>query len=106
MRHEGESEGLFGLHGRRLLVVEDNPLCAEAVREWLQLCGATVETAATVRDALARIRRAAPDLVVRDVLLPRGAGWDLLAPMRKAVPDGRGVPAVPLARAPPSAVPG
>jgi len=106
MRHERESEGLFGLHGRRLLVVEDNPLCAEAVREWLQICGATVETAATVRDALARIRRAAPDLVVLDVLLPDGTGWDLLARMRKAVPGGRGVPAVAITGAPPSAVAG
>jgi len=87
-------------------VVEDNPLCAEAVREWLQICGATVETAATVRDALARIRRAAPDLVVLDVLLPDGTGWDLLARMRKAVPGGRGVPAVAITGAPPSAVAG
>ena len=105
MTDEGDSEGLFGLRGRRLLVVEDNPLCAEAVREWLRICGATVDTAATVRDALARIRRHAPDLVVLDVLLPDGTGWDVLERMRKA-PRSRGVPAVAITGAPPSTVAG
>src|SRR5207244_1124471 len=44
MTHD-DDEGLFGLEGRRLLVVEDNTDCAEAVRRWLEICGAQVTTA-------------------------------------------------------------
>jgi CheY-like chemotaxis protein len=87
-------EGLFGLAGRRLLVVEDNPGCAEAVRAWLEICGAQVTTAPTVDAALGRLRAEAPDLVLLDVTLPDGTGWDLVDELRTNVPGGARVPVV------------
>jgi CheY-like chemotaxis protein len=97
MEHE---EGLFGLAGRRLLVVEDNPACADAMREWLEICGASVTTVATVVAALERARARRPDLIVVDVNLPDGTGWDLLDQFRDSVPDGRAVPVVAITGAP------
>lgn len=87
-------EGLFGLGGRRLLLVEDNRGCAEAVRRWLEICGATVATAATVDDALVRVRTERPDLLVLDVQLPDGTGWDLLDRLHATVPESATVPVV------------
>jgi len=90
---EGE-EGLFGLAGRRLLVVEDNGDCAEAVRRWLEICGARVTTARSVVSALARMRASAPDAILVDVYLPDGTGWDLIDRVRASVPGGTQVPVV------------
>ena len=85
-------EGLFGLEGRQLLLVEDNHACADAVRHWLEVCGARVTTAATVGGALARIRHGAPDLVLVDVNLPDGTGWDVVDRVRAT--GGGAVPVV------------
>lgn len=97
-----EREGLFGLEGRRLLVVEDNRECADAMREWLEICGARVTTAPTVTAALARVRARRPDLMVIDVNLPDGTGWDLLDRVRDTVPEATTVPVVAITGAPPA----
>ena len=89
-----DDDGLFGLSGRRLLVVDDNGDCAEAVRRWLEICGAQVTTAGTVMSALARMRSDAPDLVLVDVYLPDGTGWDLVERVRETVPGGTRLPVV------------
>ena len=88
-----QGEGLFGLGGRRLLVVEDNEDCAGAVRQWLEICGARVSTARTVDSALTRVRHEPPDLVLLDVRLPDGSGWDLLERLA-SVPGAADVPVV------------
>ena len=87
-------EGLFGLEGRELLLVEDNHACADAVRHWLEVCGAHVTTAATVGGALARVRHGAPDLMLVDLNLPDGTGWDVVDRVRATVPGGGAVPVV------------
>ena len=89
-----EDEGLFGLAGRRLLVVDDNGDCADAVRRWLEICGARVTTARTVVSALARMRTEPPDAMVVDVYLPDGTGWDLVDRVRASIPGGMRVPVV------------
>jgi CheY-like chemotaxis protein len=86
-------EGLFGLGGRRLLVVEDNDDCACAVRQWLEICGARVSTARSVDAALTRVRHEAPELMLLDVRLPDGTGWELLQRVR-AMPACADVPVV------------
>ena len=89
-----DGKGLFGLEGRRLLLVEDNRDCAEAVRQWLEICGAHVTTASTVGSALATTESEAPDLLVVDVNLPDGTGWDVVERVRATVPGGTQVPVV------------
>ena len=91
---DDEGEGLFGLSGRRLLLVEDNDDCAAAVRYWLEICGARVTTADTVGTALARSRGEVPDLLLVDVFLPDGTGWDVVDRVRASDPAAERLPAV------------
>jgi CheY-like chemotaxis protein len=89
-----EREGLFGLGGRRLLVVEDNTLCADAVRGWLEICGASVATVGSIDAALDRLRVETPDLLLVDLHLPDGSGWDLLERVRASLPGAADLPTV------------
>jgi CheY-like chemotaxis protein len=101
---QDEEDGLFGLEGRRLLLVEDNPLCADAVRHWLEVCGARVTTASTVGSAVARSRGEVPDLLLVDVFLPDGTGWDVVDRVRASAPAATEVPAVAITGSPTPAV--
>lgn len=64
----------------RVLIVDDHPLVSHGVarliehEEGLAVCG----RAATVAEATALFEAERPDLVVLDILLPNGNGWDLL----------------------------
>ena len=69
--------------GRRVLVVDDEPMVREVVCAYLEREGFTVAEAADGRAALEQIRRQAPDLVVLDVMLPEIDGFSLLAEVRK-----------------------
>jgi len=68
--------------GARVLVVDDEPDLLELVRVNLAHSGYTVETAATGSDALAALRRAAPDVMVLDLMLPDISGTELCARVR------------------------
>jgi len=66
--------------GARILVVDDDPMLAAALRRPLTYEGYEVEVATSGEDALARVGEHAPDLIVLDVLLP---GMDGLTTCRK-----------------------
>ena len=53
-----------------ILVIDDDPDFLDTTRVVLEDAGYTVETAMTGEDAIASIRRAAPDLAVLDVMMP------------------------------------
>lgn len=66
----------------RILVVDDEPDLRELVRLNLAAEGFAVETAGGGREALERIRRAAPDLVVLDLMMPDLSGNDVCRQLR------------------------
>ena len=66
---------------QRILVVEDEPAIAESVAYALGRDGFSVTLAATATDAAALVDGA--DLVVLDLMLPDGSGFDLIARWRK-----------------------
>lgn len=74
---------------RNVLIVED---VVETSR-WLAAIaaeafpGCTVRSAASVRGALAEIRRMGPDIALIDLGLPDGSGIDVLRELRHAHPD-------------------
>jgi two-component system, OmpR family, response regulator len=77
-------------HGR-LLVVDDEPFLRDAVATSLRFLGFEVTTAAGAADAL-RLARGRPfDLVILDVLLPDGDGFDIVRRLRR---DGLTVPVI------------
>jgi DNA-binding response OmpR family regulator len=65
-----------------ILVVEDEPAIAESIAYALQRDGYTVATAATL--AAAEKEVADTDLVVLDLMLPDGSGFDLLGKIRRS----------------------
>ena len=67
--------------GQRILVVEDEPAIAESVAYALGRDGFSVTLAATMSDAAALAESA--DLVVLDLMLPDGSGFDLITRWRK-----------------------
>jgi two-component system phosphate regulon response regulator PhoB len=66
----------------RVLVVDDEPDLLELVRVNLAQSGYTVETAASGSDALAALRRAPPDVMILDLMLPDISGTELCARVR------------------------
>lgn len=69
-----------------VLVVEDEPALAQAIREHLTSVGFVVELAGTITEARQVTAERDPDLVVLDVLLPDGSGYDFCAELRRTTP--------------------
>lgn len=68
---------------RKVLLIEDEPNIAEAIRFLLTREGWQVETHAEGSDAVQVIQSAAPDLVILDVMLPGKNGMDILRDLRE-----------------------
>ena len=69
----------------RILVVEDNSLNLQLVRDILEHRGHEIESAMTVQEARAKLQRAKPDVVLLDIQLPGGGGEGLLREIRGTV---------------------
>lgn len=67
---------------KRVLLIEDEPNIIEAVRFILNRDGWTVETHSDGSDAVDRVRKSAPDVVILDVMLPGKSGFDILRELR------------------------
>ncbi|WP_298936945.1 response regulator [uncultured Ruegeria sp.] len=68
---------------RKVLLIEDEPNIAEAIRFLLTREGWQVQTHGDGADALQVIRAANPDLVILDVMLPGKSGMDILRDLRE-----------------------
>lgn len=77
--------------GRRVLLIEDEPHIAEAIRYILARDGWAVASHGEGAGALDAIRREAPDVLVLDMMLPGRSGFDILEDLR-ADPDLAGLP--------------
>jgi DNA-binding response OmpR family regulator len=73
----------------RVLVVEDEPAIAESVAYALRRDGFTVTLAATLAEA--ETKRVDADLVILDLMLPDGSGFDWISAVRA---EGRGKPVI------------
>jgi CheY-like chemotaxis protein len=67
----------------RVLVVEDEPDIAEALRDLLESEGYDVACAGHGREALDEIERAKPDVIVTDVMMPVMNGNEMLAELSR-----------------------
>jgi len=66
----------------RILVVDDEPDLLELVRFNLSQAGFAVDTATAGREALEKVRRSPPDLLVLDLMLPDVSGNDIARQIR------------------------
>jgi two-component system KDP operon response regulator KdpE len=69
--------------GARLLVVDDEPSMVRTLRTNLRGHGFQVDTAETGAEAIASYERRQPDLVVLDLNLPDGDGFDVVRRIRE-----------------------
>ena len=76
MKDYGERDGI-------VLLVEDNPKILDINRRLLEKEGFMVLTAKNIAEAQERIKIAAPDVAVLDIMLPDGSGLDFLSELRK-----------------------
>jgi two-component system, OmpR family, response regulator len=70
----------------RLRVVEDEPTILELLSGSLRFAGFDVVTAASGTDALRAAASARPDLILLDVMIPDGDGFDVLRQIRSGGP--------------------
>jgi DNA-binding response OmpR family regulator len=80
-----------GLERKRILIVDDEPQILDVVKSYLEREGFDVDTAGNVADALGKLERQAPDVIVLDVTLPDGTGLDVL---RAAGRPGNRIPTI------------
>lgn len=66
----------------RVLIVEDDPALAHAIDRSLSVRGYTTERAHDVATAVSRLKRSCPDILLLDIDLPDGSGWDVLRAVR------------------------
>jgi signal transduction histidine kinase len=70
------------LSGTTILLVDDDTDSREMMTFALEQCGATVASVADTSKALACVERLRPDVIVTDLQMPNGSGFDLLRGLR------------------------
>ena len=71
----------------RVLIADDEPAIAMAIRDELRFEGFDIETAASGPEALARARQWQPDVLLLDLMLPGQNGYDVCRAIRPERPD-------------------
>ena len=62
----------------RIFVVEDHPATARALKDYLETQGYVVTVAGDIASALEFAKNGEFDLLICDIGLPDGSGWDLM----------------------------
>ncbi len=86
-------EVISGRRRQSILVVDDHRLNAELLREMLATRGYSIFVASSAAAAEEQIRRAAPDLILLDVIMPGKTGYELCREL-KDDPETRLIPIV------------
>jgi len=78
-----------------ILVIDDDQDARDLITTTLRHAGAIVSSAASVHEALERMRATAPQAVVSDIAMPSGTGYDLIRQIR-GMPHLANIPAIAL----------
>ncbi|MCH8253631.1 MAG: sigma-54-dependent Fis family transcriptional regulator, partial [Planctomycetes bacterium] len=70
-----------------ILIVDDDRIILESLAEFLRLEGYAAETAVSLAGAVTAVNRKAFDIVITDVNMPAGNGFELLRHVRKQCPE-------------------
>jgi CheY-like chemotaxis protein len=85
------------LHGIHIMVVEDHDDSRDILEQSLAYCGAVVVAVASATDALRRMQRTRPHIIIADIAMPVYDGVWLLRQLRaQQQATGRYIPVVAL----------
>jgi two-component system CheB/CheR fusion protein len=73
-------------HGLRIFLVENHRDTLKYLSMFLGLLGHTVQSARTMKEAISKISDANCDLLISDIGLPDGSGWEILQRMKTTRP--------------------
>jgi signal transduction histidine kinase/ActR/RegA family two-component response regulator len=89
--------GGVSLAGVKVLVVDDEPDARSLVKAVLGHAGAEVITAASAAEGFALVKSHHPDVIVSDIGMPEGDGYQFIRDVRNLEPTGGGkIPAIAL----------
>jgi two-component system, OmpR family, alkaline phosphatase synthesis response regulator PhoP len=74
-----------------VLVVDDNPQNVELIQAYLESLNCVTETAVDGLDALAKVPKVNPDLILLDIMMPKMSGFEVCRRL-KADPRFRDIP--------------
>jgi two-component system response regulator VicR len=77
----------------RIMVVDDEPDLLEVVRLILESDGYQVVTAGSGQEALDKMEKEKPDLVLLDIIMPKMDGWEVFSRI-KADPKTTDIPVI------------
>ena len=83
------------LVGATVLVVDDDEDARDLIATTLRHAGASVVCAASVQEALSCVRKSAAQVIVSDIAMPNGTGYDFIREVRGSVATAR-IPAIAL----------
>jgi len=75
----------------KFFVVENHPDTLEAIKMFLQAQGHSVVAAPDMKSALKLAPKTEFDILIGDIGLPDGDGWELLKQLRKKLPDVKAI---------------
>jgi len=74
----------------RVFLIDDHPIVRDGVRAFLTSCAIdVVGEASDAPEALRKVKKIAPDVIVLDVNLPSMDGWEVAERLRRLVPKSR-----------------
>src|SRR5687768_13723783 len=72
-----------------ILVAEDTPDLQALITRWLEEAGHAVTGVPGGRELVLRVQEKPFDLIVTDILMPGGDGWDAIAEVHRLRPEMR-----------------
>lgn len=87
IREGDATAGLERIDGLSALIVDDNQDTCEVLKTILTAAGASVRAVRSVRDGIAALKDAVPDIVLTDLAIPEESGLKLIEHIRKS--EGR-----------------
>jgi PAS domain S-box-containing protein len=91
-----EAMSLPELNRTQVLAVDDEADARELIRRVLETHGARVTTVSSAEQALAALKTMTPDVLVSDIGMPDGDGYQLIRSVRASEAKGRHIPALAL----------
>lgn len=79
------------MNNKRVLIVDDEPIVRESIRDWLKTAGYQVETAENGEDALKILENNDFGVIILDVRLPGKTGIKVLREVKAVKPEVKSI---------------